>query len=338
MAIGQHSKNLKLLGETRPMDTLTFTLYGDVNVGITVTELENGDLKFDLMVLDDTGSIGDLNAIFFDLADDSIVSGLSVSGDDVTGSAFKVDGVTKVDNFTNMNGEVVKDYGKFDTGVQFGTQGIGTDDIRETSFTLSHESLDLTIDAILGQDFGARLTSVGEEGSSRDDSLKLGTVAPTDPDPIDEPDPVNIANNDAVTFTENETFNEDGSGDVLPGFETSVLNNDMTDSFEYTGVVTSVNGTSEGVGTVVAGSSGGQLIISEDGTFDFSANGDFDALNNGDAMVTTFTYGIEGGDTATLTVTVLGEEGDVVDPEDPFDPEDPLDPSDPFEPFDPIMG
>jgi VCBS repeat-containing protein len=337
-AKGTGNLNYSALGETQPMNTLTFTIYGDVNIGITVTELENGDLKFDLMVLDDTGSIGDLNAVFFDITDDSIVSGLSVSGDDVTGSAFKVDGVTKVDNFTNMNGEVVKDYGKFDTGVQFGTQGISSDDIRETSFTLSHDSLDLTIDAVLGQDFGARLTSVGEEGGSREDSLKLGTVAPTDPDPVDEPEPVNTANDDFVTFTENETFNEDGSGDVLPGFETTLLHNDKTDAFEYTGTVTSVNGTSDGIGTVVSGSNGGQLVISEDGTFDFSANGDFDDLNNGDALITTFTYGIEGGDTATLTVTVLGDDDVIIDPEGPFDPEDPLDPSDPFEPFDPIMG
>ena len=80
------------------------------------------------------------------------------------------------------------------------------------------------------------------------------------------------------------------------------------------------------------------MVISEDGTFDFSANGDFDDLNNGDALITTFTYGIEGGDTATLTVTVLGDDDVIIDPEGPFDPEDPLDPSDPFEPFDPIMG
>ncbi|SLN10012.1 hypothetical protein ROG8370_00126 [Roseovarius gaetbuli] len=75
------------------MSTSTFVLTGDVNIKIIVTELEDGSLKFDLSVLDDTGSIGDLNAIFFDLADDSLADGLTVSGDDVTGVKFKVDGV-----------------------------------------------------------------------------------------------------------------------------------------------------------------------------------------------------------------------------------------------------
>lgn len=326
------------------MDTLSFTLFGDVNVAITVTELENGDLKFDLMVLDDTGSIGDLNALFFDLADDSILSGLSVSGDDVTGSAFKADGVTKVDNFTNMNGEVVKDYGKFDTGVQFGTQGIGTDDIRETSFVLSHDTLDLTLDALLGQDFGARLTSVGDEDGSREDSLKLGGDAPTEVDPVNEPDPVHLANDDTLTVAENETFNEDGSTDLLSNLSTTLLENDTSDAFEYTGSVLSVNGSTDNVGQSVTGSNGGLLIIAEDGTFDFSANGDFDALNDGESALTTFIYGIDGGDTASVSVTVLGADTQIFEPEVPIDPEYPIDPEFPMDPeypidsFDPIMG
>lgn len=289
------------------MSTVTFTLSGDVNVSITVTELGDGTLQFDLAVLDDTGSIGDLNAIYFDLLDDSIVEGLSVTGDDVTGTRFSADGVTKVDNFTNINGEVAKEYGKFDCGVQFGTSGIAQDDIRETSFILSHDGMDLTIDAILGQDFGARLTSVGEEDGSRDDSLKLGGEAPTDPDV--DPGPTHVANDDFLTVTETEDFNARGGGDVLDGGADSVLENDTTDEFEYAGMVEGVNGDAANIEQVVTGSDGGLLIMYANGSVDFSANGDFDYLNDRETAQTEFTYEIEGGDTATLFVTVLGESG-----------------------------
>lgn len=290
------------------MNTLTFILSGDVNISISVTELEDGSLKFDLLVLDDTGSIGDLNALFFDLADDSIADGLTVTGDDVTEYKIEADSVTKVDNFTNINGEVVNEYGKFDSGVQFGTSGIGEDDIRETSFILSHSDLDLTIDDILGQDFAARLTSVGEEGGDRDGSLKLGGEAPSDFDPDVDPDPVHVANDDQLTVFKTETFSSDGSTDSLDGSVLSVLENDTTDGFDYAGEVESTNGNPDDVGMTVAGTEGGLLIMYPDGTVDFSANGEFDDLEENQSLQTEFTYEIEGGDMATLTVTVWGTE------------------------------
>lgn len=290
------------------MTTSTFVLTGDVNISVTVTELDDGSLKFDLVVLDDTGSIGDLNAIFFDLADDSLTDGLTVSGDDVTGVKFKVDGVTKIDSFTNINGEVVNDYGKFDSGVQFGTAGIGEDDIRETSFILSHSDVDLTIESILGQDFAVRLTSVGQEDGSREDSLKIGGEAPTEADPTVDPDPVHIANDDFLFVFETEGFNRDGSGDALEGRMTSVLQNDTTDDLQYQGQVEGVNGDATAVAQIVSGSSGGLLIMYADGSVDFSADGQFDYLGTDETAQTEFTYAIEGGDTATLFVTIWGED------------------------------
>lgn len=106
-------------------------------MGVTIAEQSDGSLLFDLDVLDDTGVIGDLNGLFFDLADDSITDSLSVTGADLTGENIKANSVSKVDAYNNVNGEVVKEDGKFDIGVQFGTAGIGTDDIRSTSFSLS---------------------------------------------------------------------------------------------------------------------------------------------------------------------------------------------------------
>ena len=158
------------------MAKITYLLgSGDVTVAVTVTETE-GALDFRVTVLDDTGTIGDLNALFLDFADPGLLGGLSATGDDVTGAVFKAGGVTRIDHFTNIAGEVTQELGKFDLGVQFGTMGIGVDDIRTTTFTLEHDTLDLTLDHLLLMDSAVRLTSVGEEGGAREESLKIGGI------------------------------------------------------------------------------------------------------------------------------------------------------------------
>jgi hypothetical protein len=71
--------------------------------------------------------------------------------------------ITKVgssDNNLNGTGEV------FDAGLEFGTSGIGKDDIGTVTFTING----LTLSEIDGQSFGIRATSVG---TSRTDSVKL---------------------------------------------------------------------------------------------------------------------------------------------------------------------
>lgn len=91
------------------MSSASFTILGDANVEITITEVIDPvtgltNLEFQVNALDDTGSIGDLNALYFDIASDGVTDSLSVEGDDVTWSVFRVDGVTKIDSYTNMNG------------------------------------------------------------------------------------------------------------------------------------------------------------------------------------------------------------------------------------------
>ena len=279
------------------MSSLTFQLTGEVNVEVTITELGDGTLKFDIHVLDDTGSIGDLRGLFFDLADDSLTYGMSVQGDDITDEAYKIDGVTKTDGSNNLNGSVINEYGKFDIGLEFGSQGISTDDIQETSFVLSHDTEWLTLADLELQDVGIRLMSVGEVDGSRNGSLKLGGEVP-------EAEAVVEAYDDAMTVMESE-----GAGDVdlLDAGTLSVLDNDTTDNVSYTGSVEAVNGDTTQVGQMVVGSNGGLLMIRADGTVDFDANGEFDAMLDGETTMTSFTYEIEDGKTASVTVTVLGE-------------------------------
>lgn len=293
------------------MSSASFTILGDVNVEVTITEVIDPvtgltNLEFQVNVLDDTGSIGDLNALYFDLANDGVTDSLSVEGDDVTGSAFKVDGVSKIDSYTNMNGEVIKDLGRFDGGVQFGTAGIGTDDIRSTTFTLSSDDTSLSLSDFSLQDFGVRLTSVGEEDGSRDGSLKLGDTAP-DLTPVEV---LAIANDDKLVVQEDESFNFDGF-DFLDNGATSLLANDTFDGGAYTGQVTDINGAPFVDGQVIVGSNGGYLLVSSNGDVDFSSsdefgNNDFAYLGQDEVGTTTFEYAIDGGSMATLTVDVIG--------------------------------
>lgn len=172
-------------------DTLSFIIEGDVNVEVTLTQLDDNNVQVDMEVLsgddpDATGEIGELRGFFFDVGDDSLLDGMSVSGADVTGSNFAANGVSDMGNGGNIHGDASDD-GAFDGGVKLGSQGLGKDDIQETSFVLSNDA-GLSINDFAGQDIGLRLTSVGEEGSDdREDSLKLvGEVPPHNEPPEEE--------------------------------------------------------------------------------------------------------------------------------------------------------
>lgn len=305
------------------MNTLTYTLPGDVSCDIVIVENTDGTLTFTITALEDEGTIADLNAFYLDMADDSKAEGLTIVGDDVTGTALEANSVTKVGgSYTNINGEVAKDYGKFDVGVRIGSSGIAEDDIQTTTFTMSHPD-GLSLEDFAMQDFAVRLTSVGNADGDRDGSLKLGGTFPEEP----EEETVNTANNDSMTVSELNDFNElDEFGnpdtDMLDFNETSLLANDTTDGGAYTGSITAVNGQDSAIEQIVYGSDGGRLIVYADGSVDFSAyndtgTNDFEALNEGDTAITTFDYSIEGGSTATLTVTVEGYEEFVPPPIDP---------------------
>lgn len=260
-------------------------------------------------MLGDSGTIGDLNGLFFDLADDSIVSNLTVSGINLTGENIDANSVSKVDGYNNVNGEVVKEDGKFDVGVQFGTAGIGADDIQSTSFTLAtKDGSALSIADVLSQDFAVRLTSVGEFDGARTDSVKISGTS--DPIITEPPEPANLAVDNTMTVSNAETFSDFGFSDPLDNFVFSMLENDVTsDNQSYTGDVVEVNGQVLVAGTSYVGSNGGLLMVNADGTVDFSANGEFDQLTGLETANTQFTYGIEGGSTATLDVEVFAFDG-----------------------------
>ena len=88
-----------------------------------------------------------------------------------------------------------------------------------------------------------------------------------------------------------------------------VLSND-SDVDSDTINVNSVAGSTGNVGSIVAGSNGGQFTINSNGSYSFSPNGNFDGLAVGESAMTSVAYQItdmEGGtDTAMLTIVVNG--------------------------------
>ena len=105
--------------------------------------------------------VADLRGFFMDVGDSVAgVSSPDVARQDIAIANESVTTVGGRDNNMNGTGE------KFDVGVEFGTAGIGRDDISQASFTLQGVSLE----QLDGLHFGVRATSVGD---ARTDAVKL---------------------------------------------------------------------------------------------------------------------------------------------------------------------
>lgn len=284
-----------------------FMIEGDVNVMVRVTDLGAGSFQFDVSVVtegaDYTGQIGELNGLWFNLPDEGSGFGYDALG--VTGVLdyqIAEDDVNKLDGGVTLSGQVLKQNGgEFDAGMLIDATGLaGEEGTLATSFVLSDSSGTLSLadftTASAEQYFGVRLTSVGDPDGPRNGSLKLGGT-PSDDIVEDEADPVHTANDDVIHVMEDAAFGEFEFTQSGP----SVLDNDTTDDGAYAGQVTGAT-----VGQIVTGSNGGLLVIYGDGTVDFSADGEFDHLDEYETEETSFTYEIEGGDTATVTVVVEG--------------------------------
>jgi hypothetical protein len=158
------------------MDTLTEPFTGtDTAVRIELSE-EGGDIRVTATV---TLGLADLRAVYLDIVNDSLLSGMTASGEFVTSSQFVANGVIDVGKGGNLHGGGTPC--PCDIGVQLGTPGIGKDDILSTSFLL-HASAPLTLADFADQLVGVRVTSAGRDPGSRGGSAKLaGTV------PVPEP-------------------------------------------------------------------------------------------------------------------------------------------------------
>ncbi|MCC5666287.1 PEP-CTERM sorting domain-containing protein [Nostoc sp. CHAB 5784] len=156
----------------------------------------SGKVQFKVNYLS-TGSntIADIRGVFFNIFDDTLLSGLQVVGTDVTNKQFGPAGTINSvgSGSNNLNGGG----GSFDAGVEIGQEGIGQGkgDIQSTIFTLSHSSKALTLAQFSQQNFGVRLMSVGS-GNNRNGSSKLKGQAPyytpPPPPPKQVPEPTTV--------------------------------------------------------------------------------------------------------------------------------------------------
>lgn len=224
--------------------SISFVMEGDVDTLVTITELDDGTLRFDLAALG-SGLIGDLRGFFFDIGpdddgNDPSFGSLSVSSatgyeGDITDSLIDENSVDTLGKDANLKGSVTNELGDFDVGVEFGTSGMSADDIQETSFILSSTESSLSLDMFDLVDFGIRYTSVGEENGQRSGSAKIGDqsngVADNDVLGVDEnsQDSVDLLANDTNGATNVLTAAFDADGNFIAtaaGFEREVVVDD----------------------------------------------------------------------------------------------------------------
>ena len=269
--------------------SISFIIEGVVDTRITVTETADGGLLFEVEALGGA-VVGDLRAMFFDLSGLSADGDLSITGGDVTAQAFGQGSVSSVGGDANVNGAVVQQFGRFDAGVAFGTPGAGRDDIRSTSFTLSHETERLTLDMLSGADFGLRYTSVGPERGNRSGGAKIGGSAPV----IGGSDELEVVENGTATLN---LLANDGlaAGATITGFTLNGVAYAAGDSAKL----------------IDDGRQIGLLTVLADGTATLAATGpDADALSADETARFDLTYTAKAGSVSAVgfaTATIKGE-------------------------------
>ncbi len=141
----------------------------------------SGQIRITLNVLP-IPDIGDLRGIYGNIADDSLLPGLSISfGPDITDTEF--DGNVDGRNFGHQARVSATNFCPCDFGAEIGTPGLVPDDIQSTTFILMHASEDLDLSLFAGQLFAVRLANVGLPDGKRISSAKLAGRLPQIPEP-----------------------------------------------------------------------------------------------------------------------------------------------------------
>jgi hypothetical protein len=216
-------------------DTMTFvindTSTGGTNpsVQVKVTENADGTLSFEITQLVVAGAyLGDLRGFFIDFPDaGEHLGGLTATDQtlnpdgDGSGTATQTktavvgdDSVTSTGGSNNLNG-LNTGAGGFDFGLEIGSDGIGTNDVRSFSFTLDANA-GLTLADLANATFGVRLTSVGQDtdgdgeiDTARTGSSKIGETT-FDPNFTTVNDETTCVD-EGTTFDGNVLDNDDGS-------------------------------------------------------------------------------------------------------------------------------
>lgn len=135
-----------------------------------------GALVITLTVTGPGQTTADLRGFYLHVADESLLSGLWITGPNVTSQKIAANAVTGSGSGNNLLGGGSPC--PCDLAVELGTPGIGQDDLASVSITIVHKFQSLDVSLLSGQSFGVRATSVGTD-YCRNDSSKLKGVFPT---------------------------------------------------------------------------------------------------------------------------------------------------------------
>jgi len=162
----------------------------DTSVRITLTE-DAGDIVVSLRVRE---GLADLRGFFLNIGDNSLLEGLEVTGDDVTGFEFDTETASLINlkKGNNLNGGGSPC--PCDIAIAIGTPGTGKDDILSTTFTLDADH-DLALTDFANELAGVRVTSVSSfddkdkdpKKGDRGGSAKLFATIPDPGKPVPEP-------------------------------------------------------------------------------------------------------------------------------------------------------
>ena len=164
-------------------DTLTINVSDATNtntsnyptVEIVLNETAPGTIQATVNVVPGpTGYIGDLRGVLFNLPEG--VTGVSISPAAGEGpiTAVGIGSLNGIHNSARLQGTGVN----FTSGVEIGTQGIGSDDYQTATFTISGNGLSLA--DFTSKTFGVRMTSIGQPGGSRELSSQGTGTAPSE--------------------------------------------------------------------------------------------------------------------------------------------------------------
>jgi hypothetical protein len=129
----------------------SFTLDGEVPIDVTVSPWENGALKVDLSVSQDSQLVGDIDRVEFSLADEDTTGGNWL---------FSPDAAETEKNPTDGQ--------PWDGAIAFRDASGPESPFEETYFLIGHNLSDLTPEDFVGQNISVFLDNVGEFGGLRD--------------------------------------------------------------------------------------------------------------------------------------------------------------------------
>ncbi len=149
-------------------------------VKITLDDtIEFGKVQFKVDVVPNP-FIADLRGVFFNIANNSLLKDLMITGSDITEIVQRPGDVLATSTSSIMP------EGRFDIGVQIGTPGRLADDVRSTIFTISHPDIGLDIGQFTTETekstqggpkellFAVEVTSVGTVNGPRSGRSRLG--------------------------------------------------------------------------------------------------------------------------------------------------------------------